>query len=814
MRKSFTRLFKVFMLLCMLSLQVVAQGATFSYTLSPTDGSCAASRTGDFVIDFNRNVYPNGLGVFALSNQFGTEYMTVQVPAVPGTAMEFFSPDGKMSVLFNADKVYIKLHDYTLNAYTPYYITVSEDAVKDGSGTFFDGLEDHNAAALTACVNNVPDWDFTTMRAGDLAVTWFNPKDEEDNVSTAQGGPLAPPAETFEVKFNRPVYWAETGLQGSALAAYPNGWLKDGYFALYKATDGFVGEYGGDVVAHILESVSITGDLLSFTFSDGYALEPNAEYYLRVRTDIIEDQYGNPWDGVNTNYEWNWRTKDGVAAKVKNIAWTANGSCSQPKNLQPFVITFDDGSTVMTTSSLKVGNNVTVTTSSIKPFITFNGSPIPSDWSVAFSTSGGDLLVTVTPHSSDPYASNTTYSIGVLAGLLDEGGDPIAAYSKNLTAGDYTPPVSSTVTANADGTTFDILGRLNEAGTIYYIVVTKASTTDGSTEDYWKPTVNELYNAIGQPSYLATRGTSTTSDDHTVTVFASGQIVIGDPSLTYHERVTGLPQSHGTYYEVYYLAFDDACESSNSVSAASAHATNNATGVLEVEESTLDILPPYVDSWKADLVKDPVFGSGTFTTPAMPNCSTGTGGTTMARMGAIYVKMNEAVERAAGYGQAITTGSQVEAIFTVEDGGTIVGLNASQCSYDAATKTFKLVPDSAFKSGSIVTVTINPNTIQDAADDPNFGPNGTELLGSPWEEFCVENYIGPVAICDDPDDDGLTLWQPADAETMVPNDESIVLAYDQQLFAPVEDESPAGSLTTISNTPGSSTFIGRYIRIR
>ncbi|HPR32788.1 MAG TPA: hypothetical protein PLK12_11860, partial [Prolixibacteraceae bacterium] len=844
MRKSFTRLFKVFMLLCMMSLQVVAQGATFGISLSPRDGSCAASRTGDYVIDFNRTVYPNGLGVFALSNQFGTEYLTVQVPqTIPAGQNEFFSANGNMSVLFNADKVFIKLHDYTLSAETPYYITVSEDAIKDGSGTFFDGLEDHNAAALTPCINNVPDWDFTTIAAGPLDVKadangfMFNPRDNALNVNRNHGADGS--ANVYTVTFNRPVYWKATGGQGSALTAYPNGWLKDGYFALYTSTDGFNEEYGGNVVAHILSSVSITGNVLSFTFSDypnpgtPELLDPNTEYYLRIRPDIIVDYYyvnenlktiDHMWDGVNTNTEWNWKTKDGKAAVVAKAGWF-DSSCTP--DTASFWIVIDDDKTAMTTQSLKIGTSgTTVTESTIKPFITINGSPIDAGSNVYFSVvadnylvggssdGGANLLIRVKPKNLT-YTTNTDYTVGLTSGMLDAGGDAILGKTFKLTSKDYTAPVSSTVTANADGTTFDILGRLDEPGTIYYIVVKRDDVTKDGNFDWWQPTANELYNAIGDPTYSATRGTSSTSDDKAnIQIFASGSIDVLTkfPDRTWHERITGLPESHGTYYNVYYVAFDKVCSGHNAISAATPHVNNNATGVIKIQEATLDILPPVVSTWSADLL-DP----NTDKSPA-PDAADGCSDDNdndiegIKRMGAIYVKMNEAVELAAGYGNAITTGSQVEGIFLVEDNGVAVGLNAAQCSYDPATFTFKLVPDSAFKSSATVRVTLLANKIQDKADDAEFGPNGTEKLTPEYSEFCVENYVGPRAVCFDDDID--YWWTPTDGQTMVPNDATILLAWDQQLYAPAEDESAPGVITAISNTPGSPTFVGRYIRIR
>ena len=78
MRKSFTRLFGVFILLSMLSLQVVAQD--FSYAaLNPEDGACDAEATQAFELTFDRAVKPGILGTFALNNKNGTEYVPIQL---------------------------------------------------------------------------------------------------------------------------------------------------------------------------------------------------------------------------------------------------------------------------------------------------------------------------------------------------------------------------------------------------------------------------------------------------------------------------------------------------------------------------------------------------------------------------------------------------------------------------------------------------------------------------------------------------------------------------------------------------------------
>lgn len=81
MRKSFTRLFGVFILLCMMSLQVVAQStSTFGYSLSPTDGKYPVSVTqGDFVITMNTPVKAVYDGTISLNNYNGTEYVPCQL---------------------------------------------------------------------------------------------------------------------------------------------------------------------------------------------------------------------------------------------------------------------------------------------------------------------------------------------------------------------------------------------------------------------------------------------------------------------------------------------------------------------------------------------------------------------------------------------------------------------------------------------------------------------------------------------------------------------------------------------------------------
>jgi hypothetical protein len=60
---------------------------------------------------------------------------------------------------------------------------------------------------------------------------------------------------------------------------------------------------------------------------------------VRIRTDLIQDQFGNKWAGFNTNTGWNFSTKNAYSAYVKSIAWVE--AC--PKIRGQIKITIADG---------------------------------------------------------------------------------------------------------------------------------------------------------------------------------------------------------------------------------------------------------------------------------------------------------------------------------------------------------------------------------------------------------------------------------------------------------------------------------------
>jgi len=852
MRKSFTRLFGLFLLfVSLISFQVVAQGATFDKTgLSPGDGVCDASRSGDFVISFasGKVVYPNAGGVFAINNTNGTELITMNIPANPGMEItgvrNLHNSVVNWRITFSSNKITINFGNYELLANTAYYITVSEDAVKDASGNFFKGLKENGTSAMVACANNNPqDWDFTTVREGILRVTAFDPADNSNNVSV-QKGKFG--GATFSVTFDRPVFWAATSTSGTINLSSPPSWLKDGYFALYSSTDGQNGEYGGDVVSHILGSLSITNNVLTFTFVDGYDLDANAAYYLRVRPDIIEDQYGNLWDGVNTNTEWNWTTKDGAPAKVETIAWY-DATCVKQKG--DIVVTFSDGYTsgssfISTPASVYVVSNPNSSPAAktlldnsnkslIKEFITFSGGDFDVK-SVSLLNSGASnqkVVVTITPKTN--MTSNTKYTVTVnntsgVKQLWDASNELITGKSTELTSKDYDAPVTTnTITTNPDGSTFDILGRLNEPGDIYYIVVADSAWKVGTTSytefdlirDNNRANIYTIANGdqTGWKTLNINAASTPATDD--IFIWASGKIKVDDKNLTYHERITGLPKSHGQYYSVIFFAADRACSGANSIGSG-LDANLNVSSIDNRIQAVLDILPPYVFFWKARYADPNEAPTDLQRKDGCTDLDTD-GISGIHRNGPIIVEMNEAVENAFGWGSDIKP-SDIPGIFSVFDHGVPVALDVTKSKYVEVTSDpdiskhkfyFELYPKLAFQSGNVdstVQVVLNPGKIQDSQDNPDFGVNGTEKLNVAYAYFCVEYYAGPVAICD------ATMpnfWTPADSTVNVDEDKVITFVWDQYLYAPAADESTPGVAEAISNTIGDRTWVGNYVRI-
>ena len=811
MRKSFTRLFGVFILLCMMSLQVVAQStSTFGYSLSPTDGKYPVSVTqGDFVITMNTPVKAVYDGTISLNNYNGTEYVPCQLRPGYETAAGsgiFVAPAGSENawrVEFSGNKVIINF-DYDLGEFQNYYITVSESAIQNASGTLrFVGLK-AGSIALTSGNDAGYDWDFTTEDLTPPTPVWsaFNavapktdPTDEEVNVS--------PSLTTFTLEFSEDVKF-KSGITSAAN-------LSVGDIALYESTD--VGVYGGDVVYATPSAISISGKVLSITWPG--VLPSMAKLYVRIKPGIITDLQGLAFAGFNTNgvganIGWNFSTKD---ARVPNVTFAAVTPCNTTNFTANtnFTITLDEIGIV-----LGNGNRTPITAANIKSYIQFSGG----DFSVtSVAEVAGSTVITIDPAAA--LTSGTVYTISLTAGLWDSGDNAIPAkLSQNLVAGDYTAPTTDILAwKNPDGTSFNINLRVNNepAGTTtryYYIVVKASDVATSANADYYKPeSLTNLLAAANTTAAFPTDvktsisttvpttyayypwvgSTTVTTDDRYIPIFQRGDI-FAPANTELLEHVVQLPASHGTDWVVYLFGADGSLCGSNTVTGLFS-ATANVTTIQKLTPSTFDILVPEVtfSAELVDAVHDTIDGCSEKLQVIAGDDNIAKG---IKRNGPVYIHFNEAIET--NMGAAITGAHIASSVTLIDNASNTYTIDAARSSYDAANKKMIIYPTTPFASGVQLTVTLLSNKIQDAQDLERFGPNGTELMVAQQDDFCVESYVGPVVTFD-----------PCAVVGELDRSGDIVIRVDQDLYAPSYD---GGGL--LSNDSAAANFVGRYIQVR
>jgi hypothetical protein len=804
MRKSFTRLFGVFMLFCMMSLQVFAV-TNFGYSLSPVDGACQVPRQGgDFVITMNTDVKAVYNGTISLNNPNGTEYIPIQLrpeyESASGSGV-FSStstmPSGVVTwkVTFSGKKVTINF-GYDMGEFSEYYITVSENAIQNLAGVRFSGLA-QGTGALQKCFNDASyAWDFTTADVTPPTPVWTggspatNPTDEQINVNPALG--------TFTLRFSEDIFWKA--------GATP---LKVGDIALYRASD--VGVYGGDVVYPLCSLATISGNVLTIQWPLPGTLPSLAKLYVRIKPGIIVDGRGLAFTGFNTNGEpygtnprvgWNFSTKDGTAPVP---AFAMVGSPNNCGTNSDFTITLNEANIVIDTTRAQLTN------SNIDAFVEFSGGAFDA---TITAPAVNPTVITINPTGT--LTSGGTYTVGLKAGLWDSGDNQILPKTSQVfTAGDYTAPSAPVVwgTKNPNGTSFNVNIRVdNEPATTvttyYYIVVKQDDVKNGAALDAYAPqkidSILKIVNYNIAPAY----GKDTVywyksgSVNKKIPVWASGKIY-APANTEILDHITMLDPSHGTDYVVYMFGADASNCSSNSLGLSIpttglyAKSTSNVTGLLSMRPSTYDILPPVVNFTAAKVDAADVY-DGCSELPGTDTNSTDIGDG-IKRNGPIYINFNEAVENVNGLR---LTPAYIAASVTMtdDDGGTYYAktTGADSSYYDAANKRIVIKPTVAFASGVTVTVTLLANTIQDAQDELRFGPNGTELLNIQTDDFCIEKYVGPIVVID-----------PCTGSDGHGRADGIVVSIDQYIYAPSYDGSGL-----LSNDPLSPSYVGKYVQIR
>ncbi len=825
MRKSFTRLFSIFMLFCMIGLRSIAVPVWSPPTLVPKDGSCVVNETGQiFTMTFDRDVIPIKGGKISLNKSDGTQLYPIQFnwagtnPTSPMVYTSSIAPYG--TVTFDGKKVIIDFKA-TLTEKADYYITVAPNSIKDADGNLFSGiLGTAPSDGTLTCANEANyGWDFTVRDFTAPTVTTLTPADEAKNVAVNQ---------KLVIKFSESMAWA-SGVSSSTLA--------DGDIALYTSTDPILGQYGGDVIYTKPSNVELSGNTVTITWAGDMPTLTNL--YVRIKAGIFAEYQACPsgvdqvapklWEGFNGNGQtpmlgdngkWNFTTKDNKAPTVT----ITQDDCSQISN---YTITINEGNIVVANTMAALTN------ANIAQFVTFSGGT----FTASVSNNPSNTVITVNPTGN--LVSGATVTVTLTAGLWDSSQNAVPAKSGVFTNGDYLAPVLNKLqAANQVGTSFDILANANEVSTIYYVVVKKSDVLSSSVEKF-KPTLSQVYylantyDNLGNPNLPETFGfagglygdesfnnqlatyfynETGTANDKTVNVWAAGKFDIAANRVNTDvlERVADLPRTNGTEYVVYAYAIDNSIcgpYNNNMTSTVQLRAFGPGsvvnlpaadagwiTGELSINPATTtDVLPPL----------------GTITAANHPYQMAGPF-RRILRDGPIYIDFNEGIRLADG--SAITPAS-IANIVSVQDFSGNLAINTTTSSYDPVAKRLTIYPVYAFKSGSNIIVTLLSNKIEDL--------NGIEQNIPAVNNFWVENYCEP-AISWTADKNVPPYGTPSvtedaplvDGGTEVAKHATIQLVFDQLVYAPADNELPAGVLTEMTNDPTKINWVGRFVKIR
>ncbi len=819
------------MLLSMFVLVSSAQPG-WSYQLSPEDGNCSVSSEGQiFTITFTgkEKVFPVKGGKISLNADDGTQMYPIQflwggtsLPAEPWVFPSSIEPYG--TVTFSGNQVIIDFKT-GLNELEDYYITVHPQSIRDASLTEFNGLlgdasPGSNFTGPLTCGDDLGyGWDFTVEDVTLPELAGLDPEDEEPNVSTT--APL-------KIEFNVDMDWS---------AAYANGVadLQPGDIAIYTSTDPNFGQFGGDIIYHTPDDVTISGDEISIQFDELPAL---TNVYVRIKEGIFKKYQECPqcndeflWEGfngngqdelLNNNGEWNFKTKDATAPTVTILA--TNNCGSNVEQDTEFTITLNEGviykNNMVPFEALEVDEDVT-------DYVVYTGG----GFEAVVTSINGNVVITVTP--DDLLVSGETYTVGLAAGTTEAGKadlwdaslNMVSATTKDFTAGDFLAPVVNFTVTTEEGTTFQILANSDESATVYYVVVEKDDAWVNG--DYYPPTLQQivdlgsLYDGDTNPNanipvpgdpYADTDPANALDlytfevdddDDVDVNIWAAGIFNTPQAGTDYLERVWDLPRSNSTEYVVFAIAIDKSvCGPYNHELVVDGDEGDEllegwVTDLLLFDATTKDVLPPLAEfdaertdqEDQEDTCTDEI--DGEYTDP-------------IKRDGPVYITFNEGIELVNG---DINNGADIAAAFLLDDGSAVDISDAS--SYDAATFTVTLIPERSFVSGSNLEVTIPVNSIKDLAGNENY------LADNYW--FCVENYCEPYIswtadkIIDRQLVESMDLTKPnepgyPDDNIYVAKDGKVRIVFDMHIYNETGDK--------LTNTNDAATGVKNFVKIR
>jgi hypothetical protein len=651
-----------------------------------------------------------------------------------------------------------------------------------------------SAAPCAPYQNN--GWD---VMVGDFTaptIQALNPVDEGHNAN----------GDVVTITLTEDVAWAA----GKSLAD-----LVPGDIALYTSTDNILGEYGGDVIFHTPANVQIAGSVITITWPD--VLPALTEVYVRVAEDLFvegSDCCGSPlpWEGLNgngrdhllgDNGDWNFTTKDNNAPGV-NIDYNTCDGAKLPMDAV-FTITIDEVNLVVANTLVALSN------ANVNNFISFddgnNGTATATVAEV-----GGNTVITVTPNGNLP--SDKQVTVGLTSGLWDNSHNDVPATSTTATTGDFTAPdVSSVASANWDGTSFDLTGNIPEDATLYYIVQLKSITVN--------PSAKQIFDIATGLATSYTVGSVTVDADfapgNNEEIWAAGSFAV-NAGIPFLQRITNLDATHGTEFDVFFIGINhSACGPYNlgSITGKDLPAVGGwVTNVTPIDAHILDILPP-----------EATYGAHRYNgNEVIPTTCPGGG---ISRDGALIVRFNEGIRLADG--NPITPES-LEDIFTLnEDTGSgfvEVGIDTDKSYYNASSRKIYIYPDSSFKSGSTVELSLGGNKIEDIEENPVKFGGGVEQNNMSSNTYCVETYCPPVLAWYADKWAGLgdttlnsriydctpaTMYDPITKapEGQVITTSDITIRAGQKLYIPADDEANPGILEAVTNDN-----VSKYVKIR
>ncbi len=797
MRKSFTRLSSLLVLLFLSFQMSMAQPVLVTAGLVPEDGATEVATNPVFTMTFADDVYPGIGDIVALYSNTGTEYKAIQLTGnVTESAAGTATFDGNVVTLsFNL----------TLQEGTDYYVTVGYEAIKDDSGNFFDFTP---ASAFGAFGNN-KRWEITV---GDFTPPAIDVTAAGEGLYPADNAIEVPVAVSCTVTFDEPVQWAE--------GYNPSTDQQLGDFAIYTDTD-MLGstevEEGGDLLSLTPPTVTLSGNTLIIDWEED--LPSNTDVYVRVKKDLIVDMAGNPFAGINNNYDWSFTTKDSefndpvIAASREPLFKSST-----------FTVTFDEPIFYGPNDQIPNGNQ-SLKLKNMISVVNDKGEVIAANYVVSASATAPVITITPTAALDDSIQSVT---ISVLADkFYDASLNQNGLVEATFNAGDWLAPVALDgypYASNQGGTNFDVFFKASEACKVKYIVVdaddlrafdpTKggvfgASIANGSyglASDAAATAANGIFLYRDNDSIFKTSTAGDFVDPEKVSgirIFAEGTLNIADANSEAIARVSGLPASHGEEYEVFYVMYDASVDNDPAAAAYTLGTVTYNLGALQsLSENvyTTDVLMPEAwfdgDSAKNELGEKPLLNKDS----KDPVAIGAPGLYKLFQDGKIYINFNEEIR--AAYNNAVITDPKPFISITQNEGPVFDPFTTFTAAMSADNKQIIITPTESWASGATVRVSIVNSKIEDE-DGNEVVTTGTAATYY-TQDYVVENYLAP-----------LVRYTPATGEEGVPSNQTIEVVVSEHIYLPANSPFvPGTSFVQFTSDPEDDTYIGNFFKVR